>query len=76
MVAGLTGALACAALVVRFIRAYQNNDLGWKRGLSAPEFYATLGQHYGQGFLAGFFLCLFLLLAGAGLEGYRRRKQP
>jgi hypothetical protein len=75
MVAGVGGAVVCGALIVRFLRAYQNNDLGWKRGISPPEFYDALGRHYGEGFLAGFFLCLFLMLAGAGLQSYRAARQ-
>ena len=74
MTVGTVGTIASAALVGRFLHAFRNNDLGFKHDLSAPEFYAALGHHYGRGFLAGFFLCLFLLLAGAGLEGFRGRK--
>jgi hypothetical protein len=78
MAVGTVGTLACAGLVVRFLYAYRNSELGFKRDLTPPEFYAALGQHYGNGFLAGFFLCLFLLVAGAGLEGFRGRtpRQP
>jgi hypothetical protein len=74
MAVGTVGTLACAGLVARFLSAFRNNELGFKQGLTPPEFYAAMGQHYGNGFLAGFFLCLFLLLAGAGLEGFRGRK--
>ena len=74
MAVGAVGTLACAGLVARFLFAYRGNALGFKQGLSAPEFYAAVGQHYGSGFLAGFFLCLFLLVAGAGFEGFRGRK--
>ena len=71
---GAAGALMCIALLLRFILAYRDNDLGWKQGISPPEFYDALGRHYGQGFLAGFFLCLFLMLAGAGLQSYRAQR--
>ena len=75
MILGAGGAVVCTALVLRFVRAYQNNDLGWKKGISPPDFYDALGRHYGEGFLAGFFLCLFLMLAGAGLQSYRGQRQ-
>jgi hypothetical protein len=75
MIVGAAGALTCGVLVSGFLRAYQSNDLGWKKGISPPEFYDALGRHYGQGFLAGFFLCLFLMLVGAGLQSYRSQRQ-
>ena len=74
MIVGAAGALTSAGLIAQFLRAYQNNDLGWKKNLSPPEFYDALGRHYGQGFLAGFFLCLFLMLVGAGLQSYRAQR--
>ena len=78
MVMGAAGALTCTALLVRFILAYRDNDLGWRRGISPPEFYDALGRHYGAGFLAGFFLCLSLRRLGAGLQSYRgpRSRDP
>jgi hypothetical protein len=75
MIVGGAGALTCGVLVTGFLRAYQSNDLGWKKGISPPEFYDALGRHYGQGFLAGFFLCLLLMLVGAGLQSYRAQRQ-
>jgi hypothetical protein len=78
MVVGAAGALTCTALIVRFLLAYRDNMLGWKQGMTPPEFYDALGRHYGQGFLAGFFLCLCLMLLGAGLQSYRgpRSREP
>jgi hypothetical protein len=78
IVGGAAGALTCTALIVRFLLAYRDNMLGWKQGMSPPEFYDALGRHYGQGFLAGFFLCLCLMLLGAGLQSYRglRSRDP
>ena len=74
MIVGMAGALACTGLLLRFILAYRDNDLGWRKGISPPEFYDALGRHYGQGFLAGFFLCLCLMLVGAGLQSYRAQR--
>jgi len=74
MILGTAGAFTCAGLLVRFILAYRDNDLGWRKGISPPEFYDALGRHYGQGFLAGFFLCLCLMLVGAGLQSYRAQR--
>src|SRR4029453_12946784 len=68
---GAAGALACGAFIVRFVLAYRDNMLGWKQGMTPPEFYDALGRHYGQGFLAGFFLCLCLMVVGVGLQSYR-----
>ena len=78
MIVGAAGALTCTGLLVRFILAYRDNDLGWTKGISPPEFYDALGRHYGQGFLAGFYLSLVLMLVGAGLQSYRaqRARQP
>ena len=78
MIVGTAGALTCTGLLWRFILAYRDNDLGWRKGISPPEFYEALGRHYGAGFLAGFFLCLCLMLAGAGLQSYRdqRSRKP
>ena len=75
MIVGAAGAFACAGLIARFLRAYQNTDLGWKKNMAPPEFYDALGRHYGQGFLAGFFLCVCLMLVGAGLQSYRAQRQ-
>jgi hypothetical protein len=74
MIVGTAGAFTCTGLLVRFILAYRDNDLGWRKGISPPEFYDALGRHYGQGFLAGFFLCLCLMLVGAGLQSYRAQR--
>jgi hypothetical protein len=71
---GAAGALICTGLLVRFVLAYRDNDLGWRKGISPPEFYEALGRHYGAGFLAGFFLCLSLMLLGAGLQSYRAQR--
>jgi hypothetical protein len=74
MIVGAAGALTCTVLVVRFVFRYRDNDLGWKQEISPPEFYDALGRHFGEGFLAGFFLCLFLMLVGAGLQSYRAQR--
>ena len=74
IVVGAAGALTCTGLLVRFVLAYRDNDLGWRNGISPPEFYEALGRHYGAGFLAGFFLCLCLMVVGVGLQSYRGRR--
>ena len=76
-IAGVLGAGVAAALVVRFLGAYYRNDLGWTPDMAAGAFYDAQGRSYWHGFVAGFGMCLSLVLAGAGLEAWRaRRREP
>jgi hypothetical protein len=70
MAVGVPGVLASAYVVVRFLAAYGRNDLGWRPQMPPGEFYGVIGRTFTEGFLGGFALCLFLFLAGAGLEAW------
>ena len=59
----IPGVCACVVALVGFFRKVIGNRLAFHAGLSPSEFYRAVGRAYGDGFLTGFFLCFFLVLA-------------
>jgi glycerol uptake facilitator-like aquaporin len=70
------GICACAVAIFGFFRKIVTNGLPYRPGLSASEHYQAVGESYSNGFLTGFFLCFFLVLAvlAAGTLAARRRR--
>jgi hypothetical protein len=69
------GVCACVVALVGFFRKIVSNGLPFRPGLSASEYYQSVGQAYGDGFLTGFFLCFFLVLAVLALGAIQARRQ-
>jgi hypothetical protein len=73
----IPGVAACILALFAFFRKILVNGLPFRPGLSASEHYQAVGKAYSDGFLTGFFLCFFLVLAvfaiGAMLA---RRRRP
>lgn len=71
------GIATCVLAIVGFFRKIVSNGLPFHAAQSPREHYLAVGRAYSNGFLAGFFLCFFLVLAAlAGstvLSHYRAR---
>lgn len=73
----IPGVCACVVALVGFFRKIVGNGLEFHAGLTSSEYYRTVGQAYGDGFLAGFFLCFFLVLAVVAIAAMlARRRKP
>ena len=57
------GLVACLVAVLAFFWRMLTNGLPFHPMLSAREHYQAVGRAYSGGFLTGFFLCFFLVLA-------------
>ncbi len=63
IVVAVPGLAACLLAIVGFFWRIVTNALPFHPMLSAREHYQAVGRAYGNGFLTGFFLCFFLVLA-------------
>ena len=54
---------ACLLALVGFFRTILSNGLPFHTELTARELYLAVGRAYSSGFLTGFFLCFFLVVA-------------
>ena len=75
LVIAIPGLLGCLAATTWFVVRILRNELGWHPNLPAREHYQAVGTSYSEGFATGFFLCLFLVLMGAALAGWRERRR-
>lgn len=73
---GVPGLTGCLLAVGAFLWRVLTNGLPFHPKLSAQEHYQAVGGAYSSGFVAGFFLCFFLVLvilaASTALSRYRR----
>lgn len=69
----LAGVAVCVIAVVSFVLTIVQNTLPWSPRQTIRDHYLAVGASYSQGFLAGFFLCLFLVLAGIVATGMHHR---
>ena len=63
LVIAALGLGACLMALVGFFRTILTNDLPFHPELTAREHYLAVGRAYSSGFLTGFFLCFFLVVA-------------
>ncbi|MHC5025071.1 MAG: hypothetical protein ACYTGG_14405 [Planctomycetota bacterium] len=83
LVSGL-GVLLCVAALAGFVLTIEHNNLPWAHGgESVRDHYTGVTDSYAQGFLVGFFLCLFLMMAAIALRSWvfqkieaNRRRRP
>lgn len=66
--------MACLGFLASFFLDVSKGRVGWRPGLAAREFHLLLGRSYSHGFATGFFLCFFLVLAGAALRARREQR--
>lgn len=71
----IPGVCACVVALVGFFRKIISNGLPYRKGLSPSEHYRAVGEAYGSGFLTGFFLCFFLVLAVLAVGAMQARRQ-
>jgi len=72
---GVPGVAGCVLAVVRFFRRVLTNGLPFHPKLSAREHYQAVGDAYSSGFLAGFFLCFFLVLVILAVSAILTRRR-
>ena len=70
----IAGVVVCLIAVLSFVLTIVQNLLPWSPTQSIRDHYLAVGQSYSQGFMAGFFLCLFLMLAGVVVSGLHHRR--
>jgi len=68
----LVGLSVCVAGIVAFVLEVMQNTLPWSPSQSIRDHYLAVGQSYSEGFLSGFFLCLFLMLVAVVVTGVDR----
>ena len=65
----VAGLGVCLAALLGFVATIATNNLSWYPGWTVQEHYLEIGRTYGQGFIIGFFLCFFLIMASISLAG-------
>ncbi len=80
LILAIPGIAACLFATVAFLLDYDHNRLPWDRLQSHRAQYVALGQAFTRGFVAGFFLCFFLMLvavaAGTWFDLRRQQRRP
>lgn len=66
----VAGAGACLTLILSFVLRIVRNELAWGEGDGVRQMYQLVGQSYGQGFVAGFFLCFSLILIAVAVSAW------
>jgi hypothetical protein len=77
LILALPGVAACLFAIAAFLLDFLHNRLPWDPALSHRTQYTALGQAFSRGFVAGFFLCFFLMLVAvsAGTWYEQRRAE-
>jgi hypothetical protein len=63
LILSIPGIVACLFAIAAFLLDFLHNRLPWLPGASHRGQYLAIGQAFSRGFIAGFFLCFFLMLA-------------
>jgi hypothetical protein len=63
LILSIPGIAACLFAIAAFLLDFLHNRLPSLPGASHRGQYLALGEVFSRGFLAGFFLCFFLMLA-------------
>ena len=69
----VSGLGVCIVALVGFVRRIVTNNLEWTAEHLAREHYLAVGRSYGEGFMIGFFVCFFLIMAAIALSPSLRR---
>lgn len=78
------GVAICVVAMLGFVFTIENNNLAWNDTSNARDHYTAVSDSWSQGFLIGFFLCLFLVMGAVSLrtwafgkvdQYYARREQ-
>ena len=70
LIVAFVGMTVCLIGVVGFIWSVSSNNLPWDPNKPAREYYLEVGSAYGDGFIMGFFLCFFLVLAALAIGAW------
>jgi hypothetical protein len=77
LILAVPGIAACVFAIAAFLLDFLHNRLPFDPAFSHRAQYTALGQAFSRGFVAGFFLCFFLMLVAvaAGTWFEQRRAQ-
>ena len=71
VIVSIVGVALCGVALAGFVITIENNNLAWTHGGgSARDHYNGVTDSYAQGFVVGFFLCLFLVMAAVSLRAW------
>lgn len=60
----------CLAAMFGFVAMVATNNLPWYPGWTIQDHYLEMGRFYSQGFIIGFFLCFFLVMAAVSVSAW------
>ncbi|MDH3626131.1 MAG: hypothetical protein OEV00_02175 [Acidobacteriota bacterium] len=66
----VAGAGICLTVITAFFLRIIRNELPWNNGDGARQLYQLVGESYGKGFTAGFFLCFSLTIVAIAISAW------
>jgi hypothetical protein len=75
LILAVPGIAACLLAIAAFLLDFLHNRLPFDPAFSHRAQYTALGHAFSRGFVAGFFLCFFLMLVAVSVGTWYEQRQ-